>query len=259
MLSRSRKNVIRISDAILTSKLPEGHHGLLVQFLNQTDILGKSVFACQEISSLIHERVTNCWVDRRSSINRNVPVNGSNIILEFDGGGNLVILDRSGSVVWSSNSSGRLSDPVARILDTGNLVLGESSSIDTGVYSWQSFDYPSDTLLAGMTLGWDLRRGFERHLTSWKSADDPAPGEYACMYKVDGLLQGKIVKGSVVKFRTGQWNGIQFSGISTNISFFRPFIVNNETDAYFEFGSLQDEVLSKVTMNASGLMQRSAS
>ncbi|GMN65510.1 hypothetical protein TIFTF001_034583 [Ficus carica] len=39
---------------------------------------------------------------------------------------------------------------------------------------WQSFDHPSDTLLFGMKLGWDLNTGFERYLTSWKSADDPS-------------------------------------------------------------------------------------
>ena len=44
---------------------------------------------------------------------------------------------------------------------------------------WQSFDYPCDNFLPGMKLGRNLVTGFERYISSWKSIDDPAQGEYS--------------------------------------------------------------------------------
>ncbi|OMO64960.1 putative S-locus-specific glycoprotein S6 precursor [Corchorus olitorius] len=64
-----------------------------------------------------------------------------------------------------------------------------------------------------MKLGWNKKTGLNRHLTSWKSSDDPSPGEYT--YGVDprGLPQLVLRKDSVVQFRSGPWYGTQFSGV----------------------------------------------
>ncbi|KAI4320759.1 hypothetical protein MLD38_034204 [Melastoma candidum] len=140
--------------------------------------------------------------------NRENPLNDSSGVLEFGDDGNVVLLDWSRTVFWSSNMSRTLRYPSLQILDSGNLVLGESSSLGSGDYSWQSFDYPSDTILAGLRVGWDLRAGFERFLTSWKSVDDPTPGEYTYRYDLKGLPQAVIEKGSVRKYRSGPWNGV---------------------------------------------------
>ena len=92
----------------------------------------------------------------------------------------LVLLNRSKIVVWSSNSAKRVpKNPVVRLLDSGNLVFGDDDSTTSKLYLWQSFDYPTDTLIAGMKLGWDSNPGLERYLTSWKSADDPSTCDFA--------------------------------------------------------------------------------
>ena len=58
----------------------------------------------------------------------------------------------------------------AMLLNTGNFIL-----IDSGLeVLWQSFDHPIDNLLPRMTLGindWSLK--------SWKSKEDPAPGNFS--------------------------------------------------------------------------------
>ena len=90
--------------------------------------------------------------------------------------GSLVLLSQNRTVVWSANSTKEAGSPVVELLDSGNLVLREKNEENPESYLWQSFDYPSDTWLAGMKLGWDLRTGLERRLTAWKSPDDPSPG-----------------------------------------------------------------------------------
>ncbi|KAL5548113.1 hypothetical protein UlMin_003344 [Ulmus minor] len=63
----------------------------------------------------------------------------------------LVLLNRLKEIVWPSNSLKRVANnPVAQLLELGNLVLRESESLSSELYLWQSFDYPTDTLLAGM-------------------------------------------------------------------------------------------------------------
>ncbi|KAK9938296.1 hypothetical protein M0R45_015045 [Rubus argutus] len=79
-------------------------------------------------------------------------------------------------------------------------------------YVWQSFDFPTDTWLEGMKLGWDFRTGLNRFLTSWKNASDPSLGEYTYRIVILALPQIVVAKGSTKKFRSGPWNGDRFTG-----------------------------------------------
>nr|XP_043636826.1 G-type lectin S-receptor-like serine/threonine-protein kinase At4g27290 [Erigeron canadensis] len=153
--------------------------------------------------------------------------------------GNLVILADGGSTkIWSSNSiSLTMINPVVRILDTGNLVLWDNSSTNNQNLIWQSFDYPSDTLIAGMKLGMDLRTGLERCLTSWKSPDDPSKGQYVDCVDTNGYPQVFGKKGDVLQWRIGPWNGIGSSGLPSdapNPFYTMEFVVNHE-EIYYKF------------------------
>ncbi|KAJ0684591.1 putative non-specific serine/threonine protein kinase [Helianthus annuus] len=74
-------------------------------------------------------------------------------------------------MVWSSNTT-TSGTATAKLWDNGNLVVVDQQER----IIWQSFDYPTDTLLPGMRLGRDYR-GKEWYLTPWKNSQDPAPGE----------------------------------------------------------------------------------
>ncbi|GMN65844.1 hypothetical protein TIFTF001_034923, partial [Ficus carica] len=106
-------------------------------------------------------RYLGIWYKRKPETvvwvaNRSHPLTDSNGELTVHDG-NLVLLNSTRSVVWYSNVSRNVANsPVALLLDSGNFVLREQESANRDEFIWQSFDYPSDTLLFGMKLGWDL-------------------------------------------------------------------------------------------------------
>ncbi|KAH0985900.1 hypothetical protein GBA52_013077 [Prunus armeniaca] len=91
--------------------------------------------------------------------------------------GNIVLLDPSGNVSWSSNHT-QVSRPNVLLLDIGNLVIKEGTE-NSQTYFWQSFDYPTHILLPAMKLGWKLSTCLNRYLTSWKRSEDPSTGGFS--------------------------------------------------------------------------------
>lgn len=88
---------------------------------------------------------TVVWVANRVN-----PINDSSGILTLNSTGSL-ILSQNDVVVWHTNSQQTTpQNPVAQILDSGNLVVREENEADPESYMWQSFDFPSDTLLPGI-------------------------------------------------------------------------------------------------------------
>ncbi|KAI3517264.1 hypothetical protein L1887_16477 [Cichorium endivia] len=87
--------------------------------------------------------------------------------------GGPVIHSGGNTMIWSSNYTVAVTnlDPVAQLLDTGNLVVWDKNQN----MIWQSFDYPGDTLLPGMKIGKDLVTGMDRYLSSWRTPNDPFP------------------------------------------------------------------------------------
>ncbi|THG00637.1 hypothetical protein TEA_011640 [Camellia sinensis var. sinensis] len=171
---------------------------------------------------------TLIWVANRDRL-----LNDSSGGLKIGDDGNLILLDSGGIVAWSAGIQNISSKPtVALLLDSGNLVLRSENGGNTESYIWQSFDHPSDTLIAGMKLGWDLRVGLDRYLTSRKSADDPSPGDISYRFDLDGLPQGVIRKGSVKQHRTGIWNGLQFNGVEPQNSIFNTNFIDNSEESY---------------------------
>ncbi|CAM0883308.1 unnamed protein product [Alopecurus aequalis] len=122
--------------------------------------------------------------------NRNNPVQDKSGILKFDNGGNLILLDGKGSSFTVASGMG-VGDVEATILDNGNLVLWSMANHSNIV--WESFASPTDTWLPGMniTVG--------NLLTSWKSYDDPATGDYTFGLEVANASRFIV-----------RWNGINF-------------------------------------------------
>lgn len=129
--------------------------------------------------------------------NRDKPLDGSSGVLMIEHG-NLVIQDNSSRTVWSSGTGNLSSSGItAQLLDSGNLVLKYDES---GGYLWQSFDDPTDTMLAGLKIGWDFKAGIERYLSSWKSEEDPSPGQFSFRMDSHGFPQFKLFEGNITRY-----------------------------------------------------------
>lgn len=188
--------------------------------------------------------------------NRNKPLRNSSGILTFGKDGMLVILNQEGDVIWSSSSTHTAKSPVAQLLDTGNFVLKDASDSKVENYVWQSFDYPSDTLLPGMKLGWNLKTGLNRYLTSWKSSDDPSFGNYSYGLNRGGLPQFVLSRGSTVLFRSGPWCNTQFSGAPAFMvnPILTPMFIFNADEVYYAF-EITKNVSSRFLLSHSGVVQ----
>ncbi|GLT46750.1 hypothetical protein SLA2020_204800 [Shorea laevis] len=190
---------------------------------------------------------TIVWVANRCN-----PINDTSGVLMINSTGNLVLLNQSsGSVVWASNSKKEAQDPVVQLLDSGNLVLKDSIAGKSEILLWQSFDYPADTLLPEMKLGWDLRTGLNRQISAWKSPDDPCPGDLIYGVLPYNNPDTVIWKGSQKFHRTGPWNGIGMSGapqLKPNPWFTFNF-VSNEEEVYYIFYLKKKSGITRLIVN----------
>ena len=96
---------------------------------------------------------TVVWVANRVN-----PIKDSSVTatLTLNTTGSLV-LTQNDTVIWYSTSLKQVQNPVAKLLDSGNFVVRDGEDNNPEAYLWQSFDYPTDTLLSGMKLGCDLK------------------------------------------------------------------------------------------------------
>ncbi|KAI3731051.1 hypothetical protein L1987_62234 [Smallanthus sonchifolius] len=175
--------------------------------------------------------------------NRKTPLIDHSGVVRLDNQGNLALVNGSGKVIWSSNSSesGTSINLVAQLLDTGNLVIKNGNETNNENFIWQSFDYPGDTCLPGIKLGKNFITGRETYQTSWRNEDDPSPGEYTLnVLAVKGKYpQVYIMGNSAKKTRIGPYNGISFSGRANFAPDANPaavsYLIMNQNEMYITY------------------------
>ncbi|XP_038981774.1 G-type lectin S-receptor-like serine/threonine-protein kinase At4g27290 isoform X4 [Phoenix dactylifera] len=190
--------------------------------------------------------------------NRQHPISERNGSLSITANGTLIITDQNSKTIWSSG----LASPVAQLLDDGNFIVKEAkgdSNIVPGSLAWQSFDYPTDTLLAGMKFGWNLTSGLNRNFTSWASPSDPALGSYTVVVDLRGVPQIILLEDSKQLTRAGPWNGQFFSGdpdiraMDGNV-FTADFVIKN--DEVFYMYNTSTSIITRLTVDYTGHIQR---
>ncbi|XP_019175122.1 PREDICTED: G-type lectin S-receptor-like serine/threonine-protein kinase At1g61370 [Ipomoea nil] len=190
--------------------------------------------------------------------NRENPLlaNDSAASLKIGSDGNIRLVDGKQKMVWSTNVSIH-SSTIAVLTDKGELVLRDTAM---GVLLWNSFNYPCDTIISGMSLGYDIRGGAKQELSSWESEDDPSPRNFRV-----GLSQEKppqvFTWGNNAKpyWRSGPWNGWRFIGIPGQDSGYAKGMNlvqdNNRGTAYLSFNMFNTSYVVIVSIKPSGSLQ----
>ncbi|KAI3762927.1 hypothetical protein L1987_53369 [Smallanthus sonchifolius] len=193
--------------------------------------------------------------------NRNNPITDIYGKLIIDVHGKFSILSSGGTVVDLYTPAPLIACNVsAKLLDTGNLVLRElhpDGSVKRVL--WESFDYPTDTLLPGMKLGINHKTGHRWSLTSWVNDKLPVPGSFELTGDPNGTSQLVIIKGGNVHQMSGPWRNGEF--LNTNKMSFgsdvRLYYVSNETEQSFTYLTKSYDAFPDLLMSESGDLEGS--
>ncbi|XP_066347426.1 G-type lectin S-receptor-like serine/threonine-protein kinase At2g19130 [Miscanthus floridulus] len=166
--------------------------------------------------------------------------------------GNLVITAH-GTKVWSTQANITANNTVAVLLADGNLVL-RSSSNSSDVF-WQSFDYPTDTLLPGAKLGRNKVTGLNRRFVSRRNLNDQAPGVYS-IGLAPGLDESMRLswKSSTEYWSSGEWNGRYFNAIPemSDPAYCNYMFVTSDQEFYFSYTLVNESTIFQVVLDVSG-------
>ncbi|XP_061356779.1 G-type lectin S-receptor-like serine/threonine-protein kinase At2g19130 [Gastrolobium bilobum] len=198
---------------------------------------------------------TYVWV-----ANRDNPVSDKNSTMLTISRGNLVILDKSQNLVWSTNLSSPSSGfVVATLLGTGNLILSDKPNASESDALWQSFDHPTDTWLPGGKIRLDNITKQPQYLTSWKNSDNPATGLFSLELDPNGTNSYLILWNKSQEYwSSGTWNGQIFSLVPEmranyiyNFSF-----QSNANESYFTYSLYNNSIISRFVMDVSGQIKQ---
>ncbi|KAJ0451185.1 putative non-specific serine/threonine protein kinase [Helianthus annuus] len=198
-----------------------------------------------------NERVV--WVANRDS-----PVSDSftSILKIIDG--NLVLLNESNSLVWSTYMNSTATAVSATLLDDGNLVLRYGSGSSLSI--WQSFDHPTHTFMPGMKLLYNKRTNTSQVLTSWRNAEDPGMGLFSL--ELDHNNKQFLIKWnrSVEYWTSGSWNDQDklFSLVpEMRMNYIYNFsYVDNENESYFTYSLYNPSIISRFIIDIPGQVKQ---
>lgn len=186
--------------------------------------------------------------------NRNSPILGNSGILTVDHYGNLKIISHNMGdpvVLYSVQSA---TNATAILLDSGNFVLRELGPDGSGKQDlWQSFDYPTDTLLPKMKLGFDRKAGLNRTLTSWRTDNFPASGSFTLGIDTGGINQMVIWWQRSIYWTSGVWHNGCFNMSNEFCQYYNFSYMSNENETYFNYSVHKEiTIFPRLNLNAKG-------
>ncbi|KAK4850731.1 hypothetical protein QYF36_009346 [Acer negundo] len=184
---------------------------------------------------------TVVWVANREY----PPCISSSASLCINSDGNIMI--SCGKMNYSVTNTSSSNTNKATLLYSGNLILKNQNS----QVLWQSFDYPTDTLLPGMKLGYDNVTRVTWSLVSWNSAQDPAPGVFSLA--LDYWLEGQHLN-----IKNG--SKIYWTGDAENFKLFAaPDTLRGNSTQNSTYVTLADDLrnsnISKIVLDVSGQLK----
>ncbi|KAL8217915.1 hypothetical protein R6Q57_021288 [Mikania cordata] len=199
---------------------------------------------------------TAVWV-----ANRNNPIPDVYGKLIIDVNGKLSILSGVGTIVDLFSPSQLVArNASVTLLDTGNLVLQELHPDGFKHVLWQSFDYPTDTLLPGMKVGLNLKTGHRWSLTSWRNDELPAEGLFKLAGDLNGTGQMVILRQGNIHWISGPWENGQFKNTDLQSSGpdVRLYYVSDETEKSFTYLTRTYDSYPALRMHQDGQLKSSS-
>nr|KYP48861.1 Putative serine/threonine-protein kinase receptor [Cajanus cajan] len=198
------------------------------------------------------------WKSDESTIiwvaNRNQPLNDSSGVVTISEDSNLVVLNGKKHVIWSTNVSNLGSKCTSKLLDSGNLVLVEST---TGSNVWESFQHPCNALLPNMKLTTNKVTGEKVKVTSWKSASDASTGSFSASLERLSIPEVFIWNETRPFWRTGPWNGKSFIGIpNMKTHYLNGIHVEDDGQENIQFFFTKVDVGLSIILNSQGNIEK---
>ncbi|XP_059277811.1 G-type lectin S-receptor-like serine/threonine-protein kinase At4g27290 [Lycium ferocissimum] len=174
--------------------------------------------------------------------------------------GNLVLLNGTRQLVWSTKVNSRKSDDsmVAVLGDDGNFALRDGNSNSTSHVLWQSFDHPSHTFMPGARFSYNKNTQAMQYITSWRSSDDPSPGPYTVEFNPTNGQFRAMWKRTEEYWNSGAWDGDSFRNVpyntpNTTVNY---TYVNNDNEVYYIYTFFSPLVTSRFVIDVTGEMKQ---
>ncbi|XP_055961314.1 G-type lectin S-receptor-like serine/threonine-protein kinase SD1-29 isoform X2 [Mercurialis annua] len=184
--------------------------------------------------------------------NREKPVTSSSKSLIIGRNGNLMLLDGQQNIVWSTDISGSSNGSIAVLSDDGKLILRDGF---TGLTLWDNFKNPTNVLLPGTRLAFNNTSGERLFLNSWKTENDPSPGDFTASISLETPSQAFVLKGSKLHWRSGPWDKAKFIGIPEINADYQIIDGPQPGTAFFDFGVLRNCSYSMTILSSIGILR----
>ena len=185
--------------------------------------------------------------------NRDNPLDDSSGVLKISKEGKLQLSDRKNKIFWSTDVSQQENKTVAKLLDTGNLVL---LSNDSGEIIWQSLEHPTNTWLpSAVQLTFDIHKKDNPTIRSWKSASDPSTGRFNHGIVSRNFPELFTMEGEKPYWRSGPWTSNHFLGVPymhSEVSSGFQIYDNHEGEIQLSYSLANSSLLERVVMNHDG-------
>lgn len=193
--------------------------------------------------------------------NPETPTKDSSGVFTLDGDGKLKLIHSGRQLTVSDYNQTVSGNVTASILGTGNLVVREVASNGTfGNVLWESFNHPTNTLLPGMKLGMNHKRGQNLTLSSWLSDQVPAPGAFRLGVDPGDTNQLVIWRREDVYWTSGVWENGSFQAapeLTRRVDLFDFTFVSNKEEKYFSYSVKNSSTLSRWEPNSWGQIMQS--
>jgi len=187
--------------------------------------------------------------------NREQPVNQSDVVLSLNFSGFLKIESvslKKPIILYSPPQP--INNTVATLLDTGNFVLQHLHPNGTNILLWQSFDYPTETLVPTMKLGVNHKTGHRWLLVSQITIELATPGAFSLEW--EPTEQELIIRrrGNVC-WKSGKLRNNRFENIPGDAQVVLIYtIVSNEEEDSFSFTSTNENLTRWWSLSDTGML-----